>query len=296
MPRAGCFVLAATMVFSAHAAAQPANPTWRIDSTGTYVCPPVDHSIPLEKALHDGGLHIHFDDQGRYDGASRGDWPDGPCHSPEDAAKLDQMTLPVCPSVDRSVPYATAMALREPHMRVEDDLHGKYEGVMHDVPDGPCRPRRPEEALLPVEPRCAVFAVGSLVPKARALTIQGAGIVNTDDGKYMGTSLPVNCAVWQSMSDLMERMNRDALSAAAAQLDAQAKAEADRQVERRHQELVAAIRSLAPAPQRGLTEVQRLRAAQQLDAAVFALQQIGFNLGEINETIRELNLQQFRLK
>src|SRR5262249_46526677 len=128
---------------------------WRIDQTGTSICPPVERSVGYEQALRlirepGSKWRLVYDAQGAFEGVSLSG-PD-PCRSPELAAQLDATPLPVCPPVDRSVSEDTAGRRHEPHVRITYDLNGKYEGVMHDAPDGPCRPRRADEQSMPPPP------------------------------------------------------------------------------------------------------------------------------------------------
>lgn len=263
----GCLAAAFVIVSLPVAGQQIPAEKWRIDSTGTYICPPVDRFVTLEQAIKEK-LTFSFNGP-NFEGAYREALPPGPCHSIEDAAKIDQRPLPLCPSVDRNISEDAGMNLREPNMRVKYDLHGGYEGVMHDVPDGPCRPRRPEEELLPQPaPRCRVTAFATAVPQDRALAIPGAEPLWFDEPgrapRYVGATLPVKCANWQAASEVWDLFNKLAFEDAAEAQRAQAASD-------------AALRAQ-------FDEIDRRYSRQALTDAV---QAVGNQLECLNDWLRE---------
>lgn len=192
---------------------------WRVDATGTYVCAPLDATVTREEAMA-GAWRPVFDEHGNYIGAVPKGGPDGPCHSSQEADAIDARPLPLCPPVDRSLSEQAANERREPSLRIKLDVHGRYEGVMHDTPDGPCRPRSEQDAATPPPPpRCHVFATASLIPRERALAIVGSDSLMWSDGprgteRYMGSMLPVTCAVYEQATALMDALNAAAISSA----------------------------------------------------------------------------------
>lgn len=247
---------------------------FRIDASGVYVCPPVDRTISRATAEREH-LVMTFDEKGEYIGANRGPMPPGPCHAPEIAAAIDRGPLPLCPSTDTTYTEQEAYELREPHLRLRFDLQGRYVGVMHDTPDGPCRPRRMDEESLPNSVQCEVFVVGTRVS--------------------MGRFVPVSCRVWKPMADLAEKLNEHALATEADRLTEESALAAQRRAAEwdrlRQEELTTVLRLLAEQhnlASTGTMSAEQLIEQQQRQSTILALQQIGFSLTEISEQMRRM--------
>lgn len=141
---------------------------------------------------------------------------------------------------------------------------------------------------------CSYYLLRAL--KTEAIK-QGAMILwdRVNDPGYVAARFSVDCASRESLQKMADIFNNSDLEIAEQAT-----------VERRHQELVAALRALVPpampivpkAPW-GVSAMfeeihrrqQRLQDQQQRDNAVLELQRIGFTLDDINAALRQLNIQ-----